>query len=252
MPDPVTMLAVGAGGALLNYFSTQNAIDAQKSANADSKSAASDALQKQLDQQQKFYDQTRTDLAPWREKGAQGLDLMSTLLGANGPDEQAKALQGFTNDPTYQTLIQQGQRGVLGAASATGALRSGGAASAVAQVAPSVLNQAIQQRIAQLSGLAQMGQGAAGQTSAAGQNAANQNSAAYANYGGAMQGLAQSNGQLNSVNPLLNSLGYGLGFLSSPQGAGVSDWLSGLSNKPVADPVATAAVPSYDFLGLKR
>lgn len=243
MPDPVTTLTIGAGGALLNYFSTQQALEAQKQANKDSASLAESTLQKQLDQQQRFFDQSRADLAPWREKGQAGLDLLSTLLGANGPEAQASALQTFTNDPTYQTLIDQGTQNVLKSASATGALRSGGTASAVSAVAPSILNQAIQQRIAQLTNLAQMGQGAVGQGVAVGQNVANQNNVAQGNYANALMQLNQSNGQLNSVNPLLNSLGYGLGFLGSPQGAGAADWINGLlSQKPATAPMAPIAL----------
>lgn len=244
MPDPVSMLAVGAGGALLNYFSTQQAIEAQRKANTEASNAAADSLEKQLAQQERFYQQSRADLAPWREKGAVGLDLLSTLLGANGPEAQGQALQTFVNDPTTQTLIDQGTQNVLKNASATGNLRTGGTASSVAAVAPSVLNQAMQARIAQLTDLAQMGQGAVGQGVAVGQNVANQNNAAQSAYGDALMKIAQSNGQINSVNPLLNSLGYGLGYLGSPQGAGVTDWLSNLlAQKP------TAAQP---LLSMKR
>lgn len=235
---PVTSIAVPAiiagGGAILNYFSTQQALEAQTKANEKAQGIADDTLEKQLAAQEKAYQQARTDLAPWREKGANGLDLLSTLLGANGEEEQANALNNFVNDPTYQTLIKQGTDSVLKASSATGNLRAGGTASAVATVAPSILNQQLQERIAGLTNLAQMGQGAASQTANAGINIAGQETAAQGQHGSTSAQLALQQGQTDSVNPLLNSLGFALGSFGNIGGGGFTDWLSGL-NQPAGN-----------------
>jgi hypothetical protein len=222
MPAAVAIpAAVAGGGALLSYFGQQQAIDAQKDANKESMKLQKQSLEQQLALQKEQYDQTRTDLSEYRLKGGQGLDLLSTLLGANGADAQGMALSQFSNDPTLRELITQGERGVLKGASATGKLRSGSAQSAVATVAPSILQDAINQRISQLGGLASIGQNAANMTSSAGVNMANQSGNAYSNFGNNASEIAQSNGQLNSVNPLLNAMGYGLGYLGSPQGNGL-------------------------------
>ena len=140
MPAAVAIpAAVAGGGALLSYFGQQQAIDAQKDANKKSQKAQEQALQQQLALQKQQYDQTRADLSQYRDQGGQGLDLLSTLLGANDSDVQADALARFSNDPTLQELMTQGQRGVLKGASATGQLRSGSAQSALAGVGPSIL-----------------------------------------------------------------------------------------------------------------
>lgn len=213
--------AIAAGGALLSYFGQQQALDAQKTANAESLAASRQAMQDQLALSREQYNQQRSDLSGYREQGGQGLNALSTLLGANGADEQALALADFQNDPTLQALITGGERSVLKGASATGQLRSGSAQSALAGVSPSIIQNALNDRIGQLSGLAGLGLNAANMTGQAGQNMQRYSDAAMSGYGANASAIAQSNGQLNSVNPLLNSLGYGLGYLGSPQGGGL-------------------------------
>ena len=63
--------------------------------------------------QQKQYDQTREDQAPWRAAGQKSLDRLMGILGGNGEYSSAKFTpQDLQNDPGYKFQQEQGMRGV--------------------------------------------------------------------------------------------------------------------------------------------
>jgi len=227
MPAAVIVPAVAAvGGSLLSYAAQSQAKDAQTDASNKALKAQQDAAAATLALQKAQYEQTRSDLSTYRDAGEKATTATSTLLGTNGADQQAAALAQMQNDPTYRALINQGTESVLRGASATGSLRAGGTASAIGANSASILNNLITQRISQLSNQSSLGESAAAQTSAAGQNYANQSSNAYSNLGTAEANAATQQGQIASVNPLLNSLSYGLGQVT--QSKGLNDWLATL------------------------
>jgi len=79
-----TTTAIIAGTALAgagaSIYSANKAADAQKK-------AASQGIANE----RQMYDQTRTDLAPYRQVGETSTNLMADLYGFNGPEAQAAA-----------------------------------------------------------------------------------------------------------------------------------------------------------------
>ena len=119
-----TTTAIIAGTALVgagaSVYSANKAADAQKKAAAQG-----------VANERGMYDQTRSDLAPYRDQGAQSTALMSDLYGFNGPEKQAAAKAQFQSDPGYEFQRSEGLRAVEGSAAARGSALSGGAMKAL-------------------------------------------------------------------------------------------------------------------------
>lgn len=132
------------------------------------------ATERASDVQRQQYQQTRSDLAPYRSAGVQGtnqlMGRLPQLTSAINPD-QAWLMQ----TPGYRFALQQGLRGVHNAAAARGLGNSGAALRGAATFATGLADQTWQnqftaelnqrnQQYNQLMGTAQLGAGAAGQT----------------------------------------------------------------------------------------
>lgn len=117
-----------------------------------------------------------------------------------GADAQQQAIAQLENSPMFQALARQGEQGILQNASATGGLRGGNVQGALAQFRPAMLNQQIQQQLAQFGGIASLGQNAAAGVGNAGlqtgQNIAGlmQDSGQARAYGALGQGQALAGG----------------------------------------------------------
>lgn len=96
-------------------------------------------------------------LDPYASAGTNAIGAQADLMGANGPEAQAAAVSQIQNNPMFQSLLSQGENALLQNASATGGLRGGNTQAALAQFAPQMLNQQIQQRFQNLGGIAGMG-----------------------------------------------------------------------------------------------
>lgn len=146
-------VAIGAGSLVsagAQYFSSKAASEAQ-----------SDAASAAMAEQQRRYQEAQQMLGPYMEAGKAALGQQQALSGAAGPDAQKAAIAQIQNSPAFQAMQQQGERGILQNASATGGLRGGNVQAALAQFRPQLLSQAINQQYAQLGGLASMGYNAA-------------------------------------------------------------------------------------------
>lgn len=94
-----------AGGAVLNYVGTQEAAGQQ--AEGTSKAAA---------QQQKQYEQNRSDLEPYREAGTAALTRLKTLLGLSGGPSVAGTVSGnyagqdFTDEQSLRQAMDNNLR----------------------------------------------------------------------------------------------------------------------------------------------
>lgn len=75
------------------------------------------AADKGIAEQQRQYDQTRADFAPWREAGGQAIGSLSAMLQP-GYDH--------TTSPGYQFRFGEGQRAVESSGASKGMLMSGG------------------------------------------------------------------------------------------------------------------------------
>jgi hypothetical protein len=122
-------------------------------------------------------------LDPYASAGQNAIGAQADLTGANGPEAQAAAVSQIQNNPMFQSLLSQGENSLLQNASATGGLRGGNTQAALAQFAPQMLNQQIQQRFQNLGGIAGQGLAATQQNAALAQNLGNVNASnALGNY----------------------------------------------------------------------
>lgn len=147
----------------------------------------------------------------WQQKNDPNANLSAFQTG--GAQAQQQAIAGIESSPLFQSLLRQGEQGILQNASATGGLRGGNVQGALAQFRPAMLNQQIQQQLANFAGLASLGQNAAAGTG----NAGIQTGANVANLlndtgqAQAYSALAGSNALANSVSGLGAQLGNLLG-----------------------------------------
>lgn len=204
-----TALLVGGAlaGAGASIYSANKAADAQKK-----------AASQGIDAQRQQYEQTRTDLAPYRDQGAQSTALMSDLYGFNGPEKQAAARAQFQTDPGYEFQRSEGLRATEGSAAARGNALSGGTLKALQSYGTGLADQSYgnwYQRLANMQGI---GQNAAAQTGNAGSNAANNISNLYGQAGAAQAGgyLAAGNAITGTLSDAAKAYGYykGGGFNS--------------------------------------
>ena len=209
MPDPVSGItaAVSLGSAALKSGASNSATRAQTQADAMA-----------IQEQQRQFDALRNLAAPYVQAGNQGLDSLLPLTGVLGYDRQQQAVGNIQNAPLFQSLVAQGEQGILQNASATGGLRGGNTQGALAQFGPQMLNQQIQQQLAQFGGLASLGQNAASGVGNAGMQLGQQIGAIRQNTGQANAYNALNQG--SAWNGALSGLGGQLGGMFGGGGFG--------------------------------
>ncbi len=108
-------------------------------------------------------------LEPFITGGTEAFGAQGDILGLNGKNAENMAIEDIQNSPYYMTTAKQGEDAILQNASATGGLRGGNTEGALAQFRPELLQQFIQQHLANLGNLSNTGVQTAGvQTQAAG------------------------------------------------------------------------------------
>ena len=208
MPNPVVALVAG-GSAILSS-------SAQRSAAKSAAGAQTEAAQMGIDEQRRQFDVMQELLSPYVSGGTQAFQAQQRLLGLGTPEEQQQAISALEQSPLYQAQVRQGEQALIQNAAATGQLRGGNLAAALAQFRPAMLQQQIQQQFANLGGLAQYGQASAARTGA-GAQAAGTN---IANLLG-QQGAAQAGGALAAGRATSQMLGLPAQFLGYAQGTGM-------------------------------
>ena len=224
MPVGTTAAIIG-GSALLgagaSIYGANKAADAQKK-------AANQAGQIQKQQ----YEQTRADLAPYRDVGSNALSQYQSLLGLNGQAKAQEALQGYTQSPYLSQLIKDTQAGVDASSAARGGLFSGATAQAIGNKTANLYLGDYNNYLSRIGGLVDTGQNAASQTGQFGANAAAGRSNA------AMQaGNAQAGGWINAANGVNNALSQGASLYGAYKG--------GMFNQPAPPPSAVGRLPNY-------
>lgn len=147
-------------------------------------------IQQAIDEQRRQFDVTQTNFEPFREFGVGGVGQLGDLIGINGPEKQAAALQIIQSSPVLSRLIDQGTEGVLQNASATGGLRGGNTQRSLADFRADAFNKVLQDQIANLGGAVGVGTGATNAVANFGQHTADQVSSGYTSMG---------NSQFNSI-----------------------------------------------------
>ena len=209
------------GGALITgvggYF-------AQKAAAEEAAGAQRSASESAIAEQRRQQAEAERLLAPYMQAGTGALEQQQALLGLAGPEAQQAAIAQLEQSPQFQAMLAQGESAILQNASATGGLRGGNTQAALAQFRPAMLSQLIQQQMAQLGGLAGMGQqGAMGAAGFGQQSAANIGNQ-FTAMGQAAAGSAMAQGQgmanlFGGVGGALGTLG-GLGAMGKGPFAG--------------------------------
>jgi hypothetical protein len=127
----------------------------------------------------KSYDFIKNALGGQVETGGQGMGAIADFLGLGGGDGTARAgagLSNYMNSTGFNSLLETAMRGINTTAASKGLLRSGATGNAYAQKTNELGQQAGQNYLGNLMGLAQLGQGAAGTIVGAGQQSTSKGS----------------------------------------------------------------------------
>lgn len=122
--------------------------------------------------QQQQYEQSRADMAPWRETGANALAGLAALYGLSGEEARQRALASYRAAPGYQLRLAEGQRALDRSAAARGMLLSGNQLRALAEYGQTLAAQDFGAYANQLAALAGIGQSATAGTANLGAAAA--------------------------------------------------------------------------------
>lgn len=214
MWDAIGGLASGIG----NYFAAQQQRGAAEDASFNQQQAIGRAMDLQgqqfdfqrqqlggaQDYQNRALEQIRATLAPYIDAGQGALGGLNAyaqagqgalrgqqaLAGLLSREDQGRAIESIQASPEFGALTQQGENAIRQNASATGGLRGGNIQAALAQFRPQILSQLINQRYAQLGGIAGLGSQNLGALAGLGQFGASGQAAAYGSAAGAQAGLA--------------------------------------------------------------
>lgn len=215
-----------AGSALIGSAISSDA--ARKAGNqaADAQRYAADAG---ISEQQRQFDALQKLLAPFAQTGTDALGSQRGLIGLDGPDAQRAAIAALQGSPQFTSALQAGNDNILANASATGGLRGGNTQAALAQFAPQLLAQAINDQYSRLGGMVSIGQNAAAMTGNAGMQSGQsiaellqQRGAALA--GGALAGGAATAGMANGLGNAVGMYAGLGGFRPSGSAGNVNNW----------------------------
>lgn len=159
-----------------------------------------DAYNKGIAEQQRQFDTTRADFAPYLAAGTGALDGLGDLVGINGDPEQQAALDALKESPFYQSLFRNGEEAVLQNAAATGGIRGGDTVRGLADFGADTFMQTIQQQLSSLGGLANMGLGATGSVANFGAQKSDAITQLLGQIGGTQAQGALTRGGINAAN----------------------------------------------------
>ena len=137
-------------------------------------------------------------LQPFVDTGTSAFTSAGNLIGLGGSGAQSDAIAALQNSPEMAALVRQGEDAILAQASATGGLRGGNTAAALAQFRPQILSQLISQQFSRLGGLGSIGQNAAAGVGNAGLQSAGNIASLLQQQGAATAGGQLAAGQTGS------------------------------------------------------
>lgn len=173
-------------------------------------SGASQAAAQIAALQNQMYQQTRTDLGPYRQVGEYTTPYYAGILNIPGYN-QVDPTAALRATPGYNWMFNQGVNAIDRSAAAKGMLGSGNVAKALTQYGQGLADQSYNNYMNRLAGLIGTGQNAAAQTGQFGQQSANATSNALMQAGQAQDQAALYNAQHSGSG--LNTLMGGLGLL---------------------------------------
>lgn len=198
--------AAAIGGSVVSGLFGMSS--ASKAAKAQKQAAAA-----QLAEQKRQYEQTRTDLAPWRTTGGNALDRVAGSLGLQGGAGYDRALKGYTESPYLAELVKRTGSAVEASRAARGGLFSGGTAQEIADRTGQLYLGDWNNYLGRLDQTSAQGLGATGTGAAFGQQSADNISNIHGNIGN-----INANKYANQSNIFSNTLGQ------ITQGLGSVNW----------------------------
>lgn len=173
---------------------------------ADTQAAAANSAQQNTRQ---MYEETRGDLAPFRDIGTAANNNYLALLGA-GPNGQSGIMSALAQTPGYQFTLQQGQQAVQNSMAAQGLGVSGAALKAGANYAEGLAGTTYQSVLGNYYNAMGLGETAAAQTGALGATYTGQ-----ANQAITAAGAASAAGQIGAANATIGGINNATGALSN-------------------------------------
>ena len=191
----------GAGAVIGGVVAANGASSASDSAAGAQKDA--------LAQQQLAMQQIMNMLKPYRKAGVAGLEAQLNLLGLNGDKKQQTSISALEASPYFTSQVKAGENALRQNAAATGGLRGGNTAAALAQFRPQMLAQTIENQYGKLAALSAAGQNAATNTGVATEGYNSNIASIMGNIGNiqAQGGMAQSAALSNMIGGLANAYG---------------------------------------------
>jgi hypothetical protein len=164
--------------------------------------AVGDAADKANSAQMRGLEQSRADLAPWRDAGGAAIPAVQNAAGLNGQAGYDAAMAGFHTSPGYGFALDQGLRALDHGAAAKGILNSGDTLKAEQRYGTGLADQAFGEYYNRLFKLSELGENAATKTASATADAAkgiaqtdlSEGSALSSIYGNAAKGVGDAAG----------------------------------------------------------
>jgi hypothetical protein len=181
--------------------------------------------------QREQYEQTRADLAPFRDMGTTALGQYTDLLGMQGQDAYQRALQNYQQSPFLAQLVRNTGDAVDASRAARGGLFSGATAQEIGDRTGQLYMGDFNNYLSRLGGLADTGQNAAAQTGNFGQNAAAGQANAFT-----AAGNARAQGYINQGNAISNALNQGAQLYGAYQGGWFDKPAAGAPNYMLGNP----------------
>lgn len=171
------------------------------------------AYESGIEEQRRQFDALQELLKPYVTGGQTAFREQQKLLGLGTPEEQAAAIAQLEQSPMMKALVQKGENALLQNASATGGLRGGNTAAALAQFRPQMLAQLIEGQFSKLGGLSSLGANSAAMQGNTGMNMASNIGNLLGQIGSARSGatLSRSASSRQGISDLLGLAGNVVG-----------------------------------------
>ncbi len=187
-------MAIGTAAAVLGGASILGGVLSSKSAKK-AANVQAESTKYAADLGQKQFEQTRADMAPWREAGGQAIGSLAAML---------KPGYDHTTSPGYEFRRSEGLRGVEGSAAARGILQSGGTLKGILRYADGLAASDFNDQFNRTASVAAGGQQV--NTTLAQLGAANANNQGNLAMQGANARASGYVGQSNAINSTLSNL----------------------------------------------
>jgi len=145
-----------AGGLIGGVLGSGSSKSSQKAIDSAAQ-AQLQGVREAIAAQERAREQAISTWKPWLTAGEAALGDMGDLLGLGGAGAQSAAIAGLEASPLFQSLMRQGQEGILQAGSATGQLRGGNIRDAMADFRGDALANVIQQQLSNLGAISGTG-----------------------------------------------------------------------------------------------